>query len=59
MLGQAATAICVALSAAEWGIIPFAVLGVLLGYATDPQSAQGATMIIYFGLSILGGMWFP
>lgn len=58
----------VRLSAAEWsvfllstwiGTIPFAVLGVLLGYATDPQSAQGAMMIVYFGLSILGGMWFP
>lgn len=56
------------LTAAAWvgfalgtwlGTIPFAVLGVLIGYALDPQSAQGGTMIVYFGLSILGGMWFP
>ena len=45
---------------ATWiGTIPFAALGILLGYAMDPQSAQGGMMIVYFGLSILGGMWFP
>lgn len=41
------------------GTIPFAALGVLIGYAFDTQSAQGGMMIVYFGLSILGGMWFP
>jgi ABC-2 type transport system permease protein len=41
------------------GVIPFAVLGVLLGYLFDSQSAGGAVMVIYFALSILGGMWFP
>lgn len=46
--------------AATWiGTIPFALLGILMGYALDPQSAQGGMMIVYFGLSILGGMWFP
>jgi ABC-2 type transport system permease protein len=45
---------------ATWlGTLPFAALGVLMGYAFDPQSAQGGMMIVYFGLSILGGMWFP
>jgi len=41
------------------GAIPFAALGVLIGYAFDTQSAQGGMMVVYFGLSILGGMWFP
>jgi len=41
------------------GTVPFAVLGVLMGYALDSQSAGGGMMIVYFGLSILGGMWFP
>lgn len=41
------------------GTIPFAVLGILIGYSFDTQSAQGGMMVVYFGLSILGGMWFP
>jgi ABC-2 type transport system permease protein len=45
---------------ATWlGTLPFAALGVLLGYALDPQSAQAGTLIVYFALSILGGLWFP
>ncbi len=45
---------------ATWiGTIPFAILGVLLGYLFDAQSAQGGSMIVYLGLSLLGGMWFP
>lgn len=45
---------------AVWlGTIPFALLGVFMGYSFDTQSVQGAMMVVYFGLSILGGMWFP
>lgn len=58
----------VTMSATSWvdflvgiwiGAIPFSVLGVLLGYAFDSESAQSGTMIVYFALAILGGMWFP
>jgi ABC-2 type transport system permease protein len=71
MLAVAAAAVLVEhvhLTAGDWlalllgvwiGVIPFAVLGVLLGYLLDADSAQGGTMVVYFGLSILGGMWFP
>lgn len=58
----------VQMSAAHWaafligtwlGSIPFAALGILLGYLLDSQSAQSGTMIVYLGLSLLGGLWFP
>lgn len=41
------------------GVTPFATLGVLIGYIFDSQSANGGALVIYFGLSILGGLWFP
>lgn len=41
------------------GSIPTAALGILLGYVLDSQSAQSGTMIVYLGLSLLGGIWFP
>ena len=41
------------------GSIPFAALGILLGYLFDPNSAQGAVMLTNFGLAILGGLWAP
>lgn len=41
------------------GSIPFAVLGILIGYLFDSQSAQAGTMVLYFGLSLLGGLWIP
>jgi ABC-2 type transport system permease protein len=41
------------------GSVPFAALGVLLGYLFDQNSAQGAVMITNFGLAILGGLWAP
>lgn len=56
------------LSAGQWveffvatwlGTIPFAALGILLGYSLDSQSAQSGSMIVYLGLSLLGGIWFP
>ena len=50
----------VGLIAGIWlGTIPFAALGVFLGYALDSESAYGGVMIVYFGLAILGGLWFP
>lgn len=41
------------------GSLPFAALGILLGYLFDGDSVQGAFMISYFGLAILGGLWTP
>lgn len=41
------------------GALPFAALGVLIGYLFDAGSAQGGMMISYFTLAILGGLWTP
>ena len=41
------------------GALPFAALGLLLGYLFDANSAQGGMMITYFALAILGGLWVP
>ena len=56
------------LSPVEWvqitvslalGALPFAALGVLIGYLFDASSAQGGMMISYFTIAILGGLWAP
>ena len=39
--------------------LPFAALGLLIGYLFDADSAQGAMMVTLFGLAILGGLWAP
>ncbi|HEX3721143.1 MAG TPA: ABC transporter permease [Nitrolancea sp.] len=58
----------VSLSAASWvemvGLVwlcalPFAVLGVLLGYLFTVDSAQAGTTLTLFALAIFGGMWWP
>jgi len=58
----------VSLSAGQWlgtgvtvwlGLIPFAVLGLVIGFAGTVDSVQPISMITYLGLSILGGLWFP
>ena len=58
----------VELSATAWlqmlvslaiGALPFAALGMLIGYLFDANSAQGAMMISFFSLAILGGLWAP
>ena len=41
------------------GALPFAALGVLIGYLFDSSSAQGGMMISYFTIAILGGLWAP
>ncbi len=41
------------------GALPFAALGILLGFLFDVDSAQAGTMITYFALAILGGLWWP
>lgn len=41
------------------GSLPFAALGLLIGYLFDANSAQGAMMISFFSLAIVGGLWAP
>jgi ABC-2 type transport system permease protein len=58
----------VSLTAGQWlstglavwlGLIPFAVLGLVIGFAGTVDTVQPISMITYLGLSILGGLWFP
>ncbi|MFF1393705.1 ABC transporter permease [Streptomyces sp. NPDC058287] len=49
-----------ALVVAIWaGSLCFAALGVAIGYLATGDAVRPITMIVYFGLSILGGLWFP
>ncbi|MFJ4620610.1 ABC transporter permease [Streptomyces sp. NPDC088812] len=49
-----------ALTGAIWaGSLVFAALGVALGYLATGDSVRPITMITYFGLSLLGGLWMP
>ncbi|MFH8800089.1 ABC transporter permease [Streptomyces sp. NPDC017936] len=49
-----------ALTGAIWaGSLVFAALGVALGYLATGDAVRPVTMITYFGLSILGGLWMP
>ncbi|MEH0472656.1 ABC transporter permease [Streptomyces hayashii] len=49
-----------ALTGAIWaGSLVFAALGVAIGYLADGDAVRPITMITYFGLSILGGLWWP
>ena len=41
------------------GTVPFAALGVAIGYLVDGETAQLAIMISYLTLAIMGGFWFP
>lgn len=50
----------IAVGAAIWiGAMTFAALAVAIGYRFMPDTVQPITMFIYFGMSILGGLWFP
>lgn len=58
----------VQLTAAQWalvvvllwvGALPFAALGVGIGYVSKVESSQGLTVGLYFTLAILGGLWYP
>lgn len=40
-------------------LIPFGVLGLVIGFTATIDSAQPLTMLVYMGLAILGGLWFP
>lgn len=58
----------VQLSAAQWlqsgigiwiALIPFAVLGLLIGYLGTPDSTGPIFSLVFLGLSLFGGLWFP
>lgn len=40
-------------------IVPFAVLGLVIGSLGTPETIQPISMLTYIGLSILGGLWVP
>lgn len=40
-------------------VLPFAALGVAFGYSMKGPTASLAMMVVYFCLSILGGLWLP
>jgi ABC-2 type transport system permease protein len=49
-----------ALTGAIWaGSLVFAALGVAIGYLASGDAVRPITMLIYFALSILGGLWMP
>jgi ABC-2 type transport system permease protein len=41
------------------GIVPFALIAVLIGQFAKPELAQPLFMVTFLGLSILGGLWVP
>lgn len=40
-------------------LIPFAALGVVIGYLAGPDAAQAMIPVFSIGLSLLGGLWIP
>src|ERR1700759_2031191 len=45
--------------AAVWlGSLTFTALGVALGYRYMPDTVQPIAMVVYLGMSVLGGLWF-
>ena len=48
-----------AIAAAIWlGGLTFAALAVAIGYRFMPDTVQPVAMLVYFAMSILGGLWF-
>jgi ABC-2 type transport system permease protein len=41
------------------GVIPFALLGVLIGQFAKPEFAQPLFMAVFMGMAVLGGLWVP
>lgn len=40
-------------------LIPFAVLGLLIGYLGNPDSTGPIFSLVFMGMSLFGGLWFP
>ena len=41
------------------GVIPFALIAVLIGQFAKPSYAQPLFLIVFLGMAILGGLWIP
>ncbi|KQV06926.1 ABC transporter permease [Leifsonia sp. Root112D2] len=41
------------------GVIPFALIAVLIGQFAKPQFAQPLFTVVFFGMAIVGGLWIP
>jgi ABC-2 type transport system permease protein len=41
------------------GIVPFALIAILIGQFAKPEFAQPLFMVTFFGMAILGGLWVP
>jgi len=41
------------------GVIPFALIAVLIGQFAKPSYAQPLFMVVFFGMAIIGGLWVP
>lgn len=41
------------------GVVPFALIAILVGQFARPAYAQPLFMVVFMGLSILGGLWVP
>ncbi|WIA99247.1 ABC transporter permease [Curtobacterium sp. MCBA15_012] len=41
------------------GVVPFALIAILIGQFAKPAYAQPMFMVVFMGLSILGGLWVP
>ncbi len=39
------------------GVVPFALIAILVGQFAKPAYAQPLFMVVFMGLSILGGLW--
>ncbi|MFI6505631.1 ABC transporter permease [Nonomuraea typhae] len=49
-----------ALAGLIWlGAVPFAALGIAIGYTLEGIVANVTMMVLFFGLSVLGGLWVP
>jgi ABC-2 type transport system permease protein len=58
----------VRLDAAQWlaivpllwfGALPFAMLGLGMGYFATAQTVQPLNLLVYLGMSVTGGLWLP
>lgn len=41
------------------GVVPFALIAVLIGQFAKPSYAQPLFMVVFFGMAIVGGLWVP
>ncbi|MGO4301411.1 ABC transporter permease [Leifsonia sp. RAF41] len=41
------------------GVVPFALLGILIGQFAKPEFAQPLFMAVFMGMAVLGGLWIP